>query len=30
LLIGELEHAALVALKCGRTAEALLIAEAGG
>lgn len=30
LLIGNLEHAAEVALKCGRTAEALLIAEAGG
>jgi hypothetical protein len=30
LLVGELEHAALVALKAGRTTEALLIAEAGG
>jgi len=30
LLVGELEYAAEVALKCGRTAEALLIAEAGG
>jgi len=30
LLIGELEYAAEVALKCGRTTEALLIAEAGG
>lgn len=30
LLIGNLEYAAEVALKCGRTAEALLIAEAGG
>lgn len=30
LLIGNLEHAAEVALKAGRTTEALLIAEAGG
>lgn len=30
LLIGNLEYAAEVALKCGRTTEALLIAEAGG
>lgn len=30
LLLGNLEYAAEVALKCGRTAEALLIAEAGG
>jgi hypothetical protein len=30
LLIGNLEYAAEVALKAGRTAEALLIAEAGG
>jgi hypothetical protein len=30
LLIGKLEYAAEVALKCGRTTEALLIAEAGG
>ena len=30
LLIGELEYAAQVALKCGRTTEALLIAESGG
>jgi hypothetical protein len=30
LLIGNLEYAAEVALKVGRTAEALLIAEAGG
>lgn len=30
LLIGNLELAAEVALKAGRTAEALLIAEAGG
>ena len=30
LLIGNLENAAEVALKCGRTTEALLIAEAGG
>lgn len=30
LLVGNLEYAAEVALKCGRTAEALLIAEAGG
>ena len=30
LLIGELEYAAQVALRCGRSAEALLIAEAGG
>ena len=30
LLFGNLEYAAEVALKCGRTAEALLIAEAGG
>jgi hypothetical protein len=30
LLIGELEYAAQVALKCGRSTEALLIAEAGG
>lgn len=30
LLIGNLEYAAEVALKAGRTTEALLIAEAGG
>jgi len=30
LLHGELEYAAQVALKCGRSTEALLIAEAGG
>ena len=30
LLIGELEYAAQVALKSGRSTEALLIAEAGG
>lgn len=30
LLLGNLEHAADVALKCGRTVEAFLIAEAGG
>ena len=30
LLIGNLEFAAETALKCGRTTEALLIAEAGG
>ena len=30
LLIGELQYAAQVALKCGRSTEALLIAEAGG
>ena len=30
LLVGNLEYAAEVALKCGRTTEALLIAEAGG
>jgi hypothetical protein len=30
LLVGNLEYAADVALKCGRTTEALLIAEAGG
>lgn len=30
LLIGQLEYAAEVALKCGRSTEALLIAEAGG
>lgn len=30
LLIGELEYAAQVALKAGRSTEALLIAEAGG
>jgi hypothetical protein len=30
LLLGNLEYAAKVALKCGRTAEALLIAEQGG
>lgn len=30
LLVGNLEYAAEVALKAGRTAEALLIAEAGG
>lgn len=30
LLFGNLEYAAEVALKCGRTTEALLIAEAGG
>jgi len=30
LLVGELEFAAEVALKSGRPAEALLIAEAGG
>ena len=30
LLVGQLEYAAQVALKCGRTTEALLIAEAGG
>ena len=30
LLIGNLEYAAEVALKSGRTAEALLIADAGG
>jgi hypothetical protein len=30
LLIGELESAARIALKNGRTTEALLIAEAGG
>jgi hypothetical protein len=29
LLIGNLQYAAEVALKCGRTAEALLIAEQG-
>jgi hypothetical protein len=29
-LIGNLDYAAEVALKAGRTAEALLIAEAGG
>ena len=29
-MIGNLEYAAEVALKCGRSAEALLIAEAGG
>jgi hypothetical protein len=30
LLVGQLEYAAQVALKCGRSTEALLIAEAGG
>ena len=30
LLIGNLEYAAEIALKAGRTTEALLIAEAGG
>jgi hypothetical protein len=30
LLLGNLEYAAETALKCGRTTEALLIAEAGG
>jgi len=30
LLLGELECAAQVALKCGRPTQALLIAEAGG
>lgn len=30
LLIGELRYAAQVALKSGRSTEALLIAEAGG
>jgi hypothetical protein len=30
LLLGHLDHAARVALKCGRSTEALLIAEAGG
>jgi hypothetical protein len=30
LLIGNLDYAADVALKCGRTVEAFLIAEAGG
>ena len=30
LLLGNIEYAAEVALKCGRTTEALLIAEAGG
>lgn len=30
LLIGNLEHAAEICLKAGRTTEALLIAEAGG
>jgi hypothetical protein len=30
LLVGNLEYAAEVALKAGRTAEALLIADAGG
>lgn len=30
LLLGQLEYAAQVALKCGRTTEAFLIAEAGG
>ena len=30
LLIGNLEFAATCALKCGRTTEALLIAESGG
>lgn len=30
LLVGNLDYAAEVALKAGRTAEALLIAEAGG
>jgi hypothetical protein len=30
LLIGELDYAAQVALKSGRSTEALLIAEAGG
>ena len=30
LLIGNMEYASEVALKAGRTAEALLIAEAGG
>lgn len=29
LMIGNLEYAAELALKCGRTAEALLIAEQG-
>ena len=29
LMIGNLQYAAEVALKCGRTAEALLIAEQG-
>lgn len=29
-MLGELEYAAQVALKCGRSTEALLIAEAGG
>ena len=30
LMMGNLEYAAEVALKCGRSAEALLIAEQGG
>lgn len=30
LLLGNLEIAAEVALKCGRSTEALIIAEAGG
>lgn len=30
LMVGNLDYAAEVALKCGRTTEALLIAEAGG
>lgn len=29
-MVGNLEYAAQVALKCGRSTEALLIAEAGG
>jgi hypothetical protein len=30
LMIGNVHYAAEVALKCGRTAEAFLIAQAGG
>ena len=30
LMLGNLQYAAEVALKCGRSAEALLIAEQGG
>jgi hypothetical protein len=30
LMIGNIQYAAEVALKCGRTAEAFLIAQAGG
>ena len=30
LMFGNLEYAAEVALKCGRVAEALMIAQAGG